>query len=80
MSIDFFTLAPLATFAFAAYWNFSWWLEGHRTGIATIYFNYKFDRSERPFEYRMIQLGRLAGLVVAIGMFGLFLRVWMQYK
>ncbi len=76
--MDWFEFLWTALVAFAAYWQFQWWREGNRTGVATVYFHYKFSREEKPFEYKMIQSMRLVGLVVIVAMTFFGLQFWKQ--
>lgn len=66
--MDWFGFIWIAIVAFIAYWNWAWFWRARKTGVATVYFHHEFKRDEKPFEFRMIQLGRIAGLIVAIAM------------
>lgn len=72
--MDWFGVIWLAVVAFVAYWNWAWFWRGHKTGTATIYFQYAFKREEKPFEFRMIQIGRVAGFLMALALFVFGLR------
>jgi hypothetical protein len=67
--MDWFGILWLGALACAAYWQASWGWRALRTGIATYYFHYEIRRDQKPFEFRMLLLGRLIGFVFAVGMF-----------
>ena len=71
---DFFAIFWLGLVGFAAYWQAAWGWRAFRTGVATYYFHYHVTRDEKPFEFRMLLIGRLIGFLVAAGMFLLGIR------
>jgi len=74
--MDWFSIFWLLFVGFAAFWQFQWWREARRTGVATIYFHHKFARADKPFEFKMIQVLRIVGFVVAIAMFAFGIQFW----
>ena len=66
--MDWFGILWLGIVAFFAYWQAAWGWRAHRTGVATYYFRYEVRRDEKPFEFRMLLLGRTVGFLVAIAM------------
>ncbi len=66
--MDWFGVIWLAVIAFMAYWNWAWFWRAHKTGVATVYARFEISKSEKPFEFKMIQIGRIAGMFVAIAM------------
>lgn len=70
-----FKIIWLAGTAFGAFWQAAWGLCALRTGVATYYFHYEFQRGSQPFVYWMLVLARGAGLLVAIGFFAIGLRM-----
>lgn len=67
--MDIFALVWLAAMAFAVYWQASWGWRAVKTGVATYYFHYRVKRDDKPFEFRMLVLGRAVGFLVAVTMF-----------
>ena len=67
--MDFFGFFWLGAIAFAAYWQAAWGLRAIRTGVATVYFHYEVKRDDKPFQFRMLVLGRLVGFLFAVAMF-----------
>ena len=66
--IDWFALLWLGVVGFIAWWQAAWAWRAIKTGVATYYFHYEIKRDEKPFQFRMLVIGRIVGFVVAIGM------------
>ena len=66
---DFFDIAWLLAIGFFVFWHFSWALRALRSGVATYYFHYQFDRNSKPFEYWMLIASRIVAIVVGTAMF-----------
>ena len=77
--MDWFSITWLGAVGFTAYWQWAWFWRGYKSGIATIYFRYEFSKDEKPFEFRMIQLGRIFGLIVTVIMFVFGLRFMVDF-
>ncbi len=74
--MDWFGFIWLGAVAFAAYWQWAWFWRAYKTGVATIYTRFEVARAEKPFEFRMIQIGRVAGMLVAAALFVFGLQFW----
>lgn len=63
---DWFDLVWIGMFAFIAYWNAAWFWRAHKTGVATVYTRFEVSRVEKPFEFRMIQIGRIVSIIAIL--------------
>jgi len=72
--MDWFGIIWLGAVALIGYWTASRGFAELRTGVATYYFRYDFPRSEKPFIYWLLILGRFLGFVLAVGLFVFGLR------
>jgi hypothetical protein len=67
--MDWFGVIWLSAVALAGYWHASRGWREWQTGVATYYFRYHFPKDERPRIYWLLILGRIVGVVFAIGLF-----------
>jgi hypothetical protein len=67
--MDWFELIWLGAVVLGGYWSASRGWHEWQTGVASYYFRYHFPRNERPRTYWFLILGRILGVIFAIGLF-----------